>query len=374
MPEKFAFPQRIRRLTPLADVLARIHASVNSVAERAAALEDALGCVLAADIIVGEPLPRVTLALRDGWAVQSALTSDASSYAPAPTPSAVRIDTGEPLPPEADAVAAIDGVIVHAGHVQAVAPVNPGEGVLPAGADLARGAALLHAGRKVSATHIALLKSTGVRNVRLRAPRVLLARARVRADPTMDAALQCIAHAVACAGATAVRCDANADLKEILQAADTDAAVIIGGTGCGEDDQAVASLAAVGDVAVHGIALIPGETAAFGTVRGRPALLLPGRLDAVLAVWHMLGRPLLARLSASNETLYVRHATLTRKVTSAAGLTELIPVACKEGLATPLAAAYLPLAALAQANGWLLIPPESEGFQAQSEVVIRPWP
>ena len=38
------------------------------------------------------------------------------------------------------------------------------------------------------------------------------------------------------------------------------------------------------------------------------------------------------------------------------------------------AAAALPLAALARANGWVLIGADSEGYPAQTEVVIRPWP
>jgi hypothetical protein len=37
-------------------------------------------------------------------------------------------------------------------------------------------------------------------------------------------------------------------------------------------------------------------------------------------------------------------------------------------------AAAWPLAALAQANGWILINADNEGYPAQSEVVIRPWP
>ena len=32
------------------------------------------------------------------------------------------------------------------------------------------------------------------------------------------------------------------------------------------------------------------------------------------------------------------------------------------------------LSALAQTDGWILIKPESEGYPAHSEVVIRPWP
>jgi molybdopterin molybdotransferase len=49
-------------------------------------------------------------------------------------------------------------------------------------------------------------------------------------------------------------------------------------------------------------------------------------------------------------------------------------VRCEDRFATPIASGYVPMTALAQADGWIFIPPESEGFQADSEVVIRPWP
>src|ERR1700730_194492 len=48
---------------------------------------------------------------------------------------------------------------------------------------------------------------------------------------------------------------------------------------------------------VHGVGLIPAETSAFGTVGPHPVLLLPGRFDAALAGWHMLGRAMLMRLT-----------------------------------------------------------------------------
>src|SRR5271165_6962089 len=133
MPTEFATPQRIVRLTPLDDVLARIDALVKPVeAHASASLTDALGCTLADDIVIAAPIPRAALALRDGWAVKSDLTTDAGSYAPAPIPAAVRIDTGEPIPSGADAVAALDTVAIRDGEPQALSPVAPGEGVLPA--------------------------------------------------------------------------------------------------------------------------------------------------------------------------------------------------------------------------------------------------
>jgi molybdopterin biosynthesis enzyme len=101
---------------------------------------------------------------------------------------------------------------------------------------------------------------------------------------------------------------------------------------------------------------------------------LPGRLDAALAAWHVLGQAMLARLAKSREPLRLRTAKLTHKVTSTVGLSELVAVQCDGISATPIASSYVPLSALAQANGWILIRPDSEGYPAGSEAVIRPWP
>ncbi len=117
--------QRIARLTPLDDVLARIDALVEPVAPREVALAAAVGRVLAGDVVV-TPRPAKALALRDGWAVNSSLAQDASPYAPAPLPAAIRIDAGETLPPGSDAVAEIDVVLVRDGRAEAVAAVTAG--------------------------------------------------------------------------------------------------------------------------------------------------------------------------------------------------------------------------------------------------------
>src|SRR5215471_19239670 len=123
-------PQRIAKLTPLGDVLARLDALVKPVAPRRSDLSAALGRILAEDVVVPSPLPAVSVALRDGWAVRSELTADAGGYAPTPLPSAVRIDVGQPLPAGADAVAPLDAVTLRDGQAQALAQVGPGDGVL----------------------------------------------------------------------------------------------------------------------------------------------------------------------------------------------------------------------------------------------------
>jgi molybdopterin biosynthesis enzyme len=367
-------PQRIARLTPLRDVLARIDAQVKPAEVRTVELAAAAGRILAHDIVVDRPIPPAALALRDGWAVRSDLTADAGPYAPAPVSAAVRIDVGEPLPSGADAVAPFDAVIVREGQAQALSPVAPGDGVLPAGADAAAGAVLVPAGRRISALRIALLAALDVERVAIRAPRLRIARARARGDRMIDAAVAWIAHTITCEGGTAAVGDADEKLHRALTQADAEAVLVVGGTGCGRNDSAVTSAAAVGEVVAHGIGLIPAETAAFAMVATRPVLLLPGRLDGALAAWHMLGRALLARLAGSTELPSRCAARLTHKISSVAGLAELVAVRCEDRFATPIASGYVPMRALAQGNGWIFIPPESEGFQADSEVMIRPWP
>ena len=355
--------QRIARLTPLADVLARLDALVRPVAPRTAELAAALGQTLAEDVILHVPVPATARALRDGWAVSSDLTTDASAYAPAPLPAAVWIDVGEPLPGDADAVAPLDGVAMRDAAAQALAPVGPGEGVLPPGADVAPGATLLPAGRRLGSLEIALLAAAGVAEARVRAPRLRL----MRAAPGGDAYDRGIDDGIAAIAAEHSLADALADTS-------ADAVVVVGGTGSGRNDTTVHTLASLGELLVHGIALLPGETTAFGTVGARPVLALPGRLDAALSAWHLLGRALLARLAGSLDAPPMRTAKLTHKVSSPVGLSELVPVRCEGLAATPIASGYVPLAALAQANGWIFIKPDSEGYPAQSEVVIRPWP
>ena len=87
-----------------------------------------------------------------------------------------------------------------------------------------------------------------------------------------------------------------------------------------------------------------------------------------------LARHMLARLAGNVEPPSLRRAKLTHKVSSTVGLAELVPVRCDGASATPIASGYVPLSALAQANGWVLIRPDSEGYPEASEVMIRPWP
>ena len=361
----------IAKLTPLADVLALIDREVQPVAPRNVVPGEALHRVLAADAVAAA-LPRQALALIDGWALAAETTLDAGGYAPALLPNApMRIEAGQPMPAGGDCVAPLDAVKVSGDRAEALAVIAPGDGVLPPGGDSDGNLPLRRAGEKLRAIDLAVLAATGISELSVRAPRVhVLA---LRDDAIIASAARLIAVDAGHRGGEIVQ--GNGDLRAALADDGTDFTVVIGGTGGGRNDTSVATLSRAGRLAVHGIGLTPGETAAFGFAGTRPVLLLPGRLDAALAVWLTLGRRLLHRLAGGRvfedpaETL-----TLARKLVSTVGLAELIPVRRSGDAVEPLASKYLPFSALGRADGWVLVPPESEGYSAGAQVSVRPWP
>jgi|SRR5579862_991330 len=368
--------QRITRLTPLSAILALIEARVGAVTSQRPAVAAAVGYALAESVPVRSNQPPHPLALRDGYAVESALIADAGPYAPVLLPgSPLRVEAGEALPSGTDAVVPLDAINVRGDHAEVVAAVVPGEGVLPAGGDAAAGTSWRQAGERVRAVDVAVMAAAGIAKVRVRVPFIRIVGGDAAAAPAIGAARDLLAHVVAKAGGWVL--DAREDKKafdDALTETDSDAVIAIGGTGSGRRDTAVHTLQRLGRLEAYGIAVSPGDTAAFGFVGERPVLLMPGRLDAALAIWLLIGRYIVAKLAGGSVADVPVTLPLKRKVTSTIGLAELVPVNCAGGVAEPLASGYLSLESLARSDGWIVVPAESEGFAAGAPVAVRSWP
>jgi molybdopterin molybdotransferase len=374
-------PQRIARLTSFADALEHVYRNVSAIAPRDVETGAALGRVLAAADVVAEPHPAAAIALRDGWAVSSEATLDAGSYAPAVLAQApVPVQVGDPIPVGTDAVAPLDAVEFRGTVANALLTLAPGENVLACSMDAAAGAALLRAGYRISRTDLAVLAAIGLDRVSVREPRVRIAPARPGRNVIIDAILTLLVGAVEAEGGVAIRGEPTSEdehgLDGVLTGKDADAVIIVGGSGVGARDQSVATLGRLGTLAFHGVGLAPGETAAFGMVDSCPVLVLPGRLDAALAAWLALGRYMLARLTArsADDPCPAWPAILGRKVTSSIGSAEVIVLRQEGGGVVPLGSGYLSLQALAAADGWFLIPADSEGIAAGAMVIMKSLP
>jgi molybdopterin molybdotransferase len=312
--------------------------------------------------------------LQDGWALAADDTLGAGGYAPVLLPHAPqRIEAGKPMPVGTDSVAPFDAVRSVNGRAEALVTVNPGDGVLVAGGDSDPGVPLRRAGERLRATDVAALAAAGVIRVTVREPRIRVVP--LRGTGIVLATARLIAGDIERRGGLARLDDAGRDLRAVLAADDADAVIAIGGTGSGRNDSSVQMLARAGRLAVHGMALTPGETAALGLAETRPVLLLPGRLDAALAVWLLVGRRMLDRLAgAKGDPDAAESMTLARKVSSTVGLAEVVPVRRSGDGVEPLASKYLPLSSLSRSDGWILVPAESEGFATGAQVQVRPWP
>lgn len=369
--------QRIARLMPLQAVLARIDAQIEAVKPQRWAVAATLGYTLAEDVVTSER-PEHPIALRDGFAVEANAIADASSYTPMPLQLPIRrIDVGESMPEGTDAVLPLDAVVFRGEHAEAMAPVFAGEGVLAAGGDAAPRSLMRRARERMRSIDIAAVDAAGIKSVLIREPRIAVV---LGVEPTLPlrGLPGLLVRSVFEAGAT-VSNRPDMTLNSAVADDRNDAIIAFGGTGSGRNDSAVQALARLGRVETHGVAISPGETTAFGFAGARPVLLVPGRLDAALAAWLLIGRAIAARLCGrgiEDKTLVL---PLKRKVTSTIGMTELIPVRCaQEGsadiMAEPLASGYLSLTALARSDGWIAVPADSEGFPAGAQIVVRPWP
>jgi molybdopterin molybdotransferase len=363
--------QRISRLTPLRAILALIESRVSPVKARKCATAAAAGFTLADDVVTAER-PTSSIALSDGFAVDAAAVADAGPYAPALLPALPQwIEAGQSLPIGTDAVAPLDAITQRGERVEVIVPVLAGQGILPAGGDAAAQTVLRRAGERMRDIDCAVAAAVGFAELNVREPRIWIARGRAATTPLIDAGLAMLARFVGKSGAT-IHGELT-DLHEALARDEADAVIALGGTGGGRDDESVRTLARLGRVEAHGVAVAPGETAAFGFAGERPVLLMPGRIDAALALWLLIGRRLVAKLAGGGVADTPTVMPLKRKATSTIGMTELIPVSCADGMAEPLGSGYLSFAALARSDGWIVVPADSEGFAAGAQVAVTLW-
>jgi molybdopterin molybdotransferase len=364
--------QRIARLTPLGAVLALIESRIKPVPPKTVRVGTARRLTLAEDVAASSQ-PVQAIALRDGFAVDAGAIGDAGPYTPVPlTLTARRIDAGDPMPEGTDAVLPLEAVVLRGKSAQATTTVVPGEGVLLAGGDVLPQTSLRRAGHRVRVVDFGAAQAARVEAAAVREPSIAVALGGVGGTAVINAALSMLVHLIFDAGGNAP--NNPTALAAALADEKTDAIMAVGGTGSGRRDGAVQELTRLGQVEAHGIAICPGETAAFGFVGQRPVLLLPGRIDAALAVWLLLGRHIVAKLAGGKVEDIPVTLPLCRKVTSSIGMTELIPVRCQNGMAEPVSSGYLSLTALSGSDGWIAIPPDSEGFPAGSQVAVNPWP
>lgn len=171
------------QLTPFEKVQERILDRLAPLAPRAVPLHDARGLVLASEVIAPEPVPPFANTAMDGYAVRAADTKGATPDAPvrlhivgelpagqAPTTAvgegeAVRIMTGAPIPPGADAVVMVERTTTHGDTVAISVEATRGEHLRDAGGDVRAGEQVFAAGTVLTPAHLGVLASIDMHEV-----------------------------------------------------------------------------------------------------------------------------------------------------------------------------------------------------------------
>jgi molybdopterin molybdotransferase len=392
------------RRTTVAEALAWLDRQVRPLPEETVPLGDAAGRVLATGISSAVDVPPFVRAMMDGFAVRAADTLGATPYnrlaleiLGASMPGrpfegtmgrgqAVRIMTGAPLPAGADAVLPAEFVESEENRVWAQGEVPPQRHVGRIGEDVAAGATVLPAGRVLRPQDLGVLSSIGVGRVPVvRRPRVEIV---VTGNEILPAGSTGDHYKIADANgpmlSALVTRDGGIpqspgivpdDPEALLNAmrAPADVVLVSGGSSVGQEDHAPVLLARHGQLTIHGIAMRPSSPTGMGVLDGRLVFLLPGNPVSCLTAYDFFAGRAIRGLGGRPLAWPYRRITapLAKKVSSAIGRLEYLRVRLVEGRVEPLAIGGASiLSSTTRADGFVIVPDDSEGYPPETQVEV----
>ncbi len=382
-----------------------IDAHVPVLESEVAVLDDLHGRVLAEDIVAPMDVPSFDRAAMDGYALRGDETTGASDYNPlafelrgcalpgrphlgtVERGTAVRIMTGAPMPPGADAVVPAEFATEHDGHVEIASPFAPGKHVGTRAEDVREGTRLFGCGHRLRAQDVGLIASVGMDRARVvRRPRarivvtgdeIAIPGAPKSLHEIYDANSSMLCGVAARDGAVLESvhrvADQRHDIREAMLAPGADLVLVSGGSSVGAEDHAPGLLAAAGELAVHGVAMRPSSPAGFGRIGTTFVFLLPGNPVSCLCAYDFFAGRALRRLGGrpADWPHRTRAAVLTRKIASAVGRVDYCRVRLDGDRAEPIALSGASiLSSTTQADGFVIVPAASEGCAAGTEVTV----
>ena len=375
----------------------------------------ALGRVVAEEILATESLPAFPRSTMDGFSVRASDTYGASDGLPAwftlvgevpmgqgPDVSlavgeAAVAYTGGMLAGNADAVVMVEHTqAIDAQTIEVMRPVAPGENVAQPGEDVRVEESVLPAGHVIRPQDIGALLALGMERIKVaQRPRVgiLSMGDEVVAPGTApgpgqvrDVNTYTVAGQVVAAGGRAVSLGlVGDDYEEQLVAArqglaQCDMLVLSAGSSVSARDRTVDIVAELGEPGplVHGLALRPGKPAIVGLCDGKPVIGLPGNPVSAMVVSGLLVRPTVYRLMGcvSPPPPVELMAVLSQDIPSASGREDYVPVrlACGgNGMlkAHPVWGKSGFIFTLVKADGLVRVPADAGGIYAGETVRVR---
>jgi molybdenum cofactor synthesis domain-containing protein len=314
----------------------------------AAALGEAMGRILAEDIVADSDLPPFDRAQMDGYAVRAADVTNAPArlriagesaagagwHHEMKAGEAVRIMTGAPVPAGADAVQQVELTreVDSGAVVEILEPVEAGRSIVKQAAEIKAGATVLRAGEDINAAMFATLASFGYAQVKVgRRPRVAVMATgselvdvdrKPGKDQIRDSNNYTIAAYASLAGAIVERWplagDDTEELKrQVKQAVETsDVLITSGGVSMGVYDFMKPALKELGaEIFFERVALRPGKPTVFARLGNTLVFSLPGNPVSVAVTFSLFVRAALRKMQGAKQPgLIEETAVLARAV------------------------------------------------------------
>jgi len=371
---------------------------------RSVHLNDALGRVLAGNVIAEIDVPHFDRVAMDGYAVRSEDCIGASESSPvrlriagsvsagsipgtsAGPGEAVEVSTGAAMPEGADAVVMVEHADAADGYVMIRRPVHPYENVQRRGADVSLGERVLSSGTYLGPREIGMLAALGMNRVNIRSLEVGVASTGneiLSPDENLvpcriyDVNTYTISAALSQLGAEPVVYGVVPDsydaLAETIATAliNCDMVVLSGSTSAGRGDMLYRVVSDLGELIFHGLNLKPGKPTLFGRVGGKPVVGLPGYPTSALTVFWQLVAPMIQRSFGLRSRPVSVKATLARPFRSESRR-QMLPVILHRGRAYPFDRGSGAVTTLASSDGIIDIPAEREYLHAGEVFEVHP--
>lgn len=362
----------------------------------------ALGQVLATPIVADRDQPPFPRSTRDGFACRAADVSAGKDLSivgqlragemwqgrPLAAGDAIEIMTGAPVPEGADCVVMIERVTQTMLEIrlESSRTMQPGENIVPAGAEARQGGVIVSAGTRMGSPQTAAAAAFGYAAIEVyRKPRVAILSTGdelvdIEAAPLPQQIRNSNSYSLAAqvleAGAEPVILpiarDDRAHLEASIRAAlACDLLLLSGGVSMGKYDFVEQVLLQFGaEFFFTGVLIQPGRPVVFGRVEGKYFFGLPGNPVSTMVTFLLFAAPLLGALSGQPDCQpKFAQAALSANLQSKAGLTRFLPAVLTHAIGAhevaPLAwQGSGDLAATSRANCFAVVPPDCAQLHA----------
>lgn len=340
--------------------------------------------------------PHYLASAMDGIAVIAAKTFGATETSPvilAEHEDFERIDTGDPLPEKFDTVIMIEEVIeLDNGRVKLINAGFPWQNIRQIGEDICQGEMIVPSNTVIEPATIGALLAGGVANISV------LKKPLVGIIPTGDEIIKptgnpakgkiiefnssVFSAMLSSWGADSKVYDIVPDKFDLIRSAAMNAAgecdivLINAGSSAGRDDYTSRVIAECGEVLFHGIAIKPGKPAILGVIQNKPVIGIPGYPVSGIIIMEQIVKKILELYIPGKFPLRPGiKARLSRRIVSSLKYREFIRVKLGDVagniIATPLTSGAGVITSFVRADGLLVVPQNTEGYEPGSIVDVE---